>query len=300
MVKIETLEIFYRDKIGRTPENLRQGAGHFNVFKTDYTSGLPLPPQEAYRRRDFYKIILTHGRSQIQFADKTVQVQRQALLFLNPQIPYSADRSQIHQSFCVVFNQHFFHRYGNLYEYPVYQPGGTHIFELTDEQVGQAEEIFRRMLEEKASDYIYKYDVLRNLAMELIHFALKTQLSAAIQVKQPQNAADRINTLFTELLERHYAIDDTTQQVVLRSAADFARHMNIHVNHLNRALKAATGSTTSQLIAARCLREAQSLLSQSNWTVAEIAYALGFVEPAHFNAFFKKQTGITPRQFRMV
>nr|WP_295872475.1 AraC family transcriptional regulator [uncultured Chitinophaga sp.] len=300
MVKIETLEIFYRDKIGRTPENLRQGAGHFNVFKTDYTTGQLLPAPEAYRRRDFYKIILAHGKSEIQFADKTVQVQKQALLFLNPQIPYSADRSQIHNSFCVVFNQHFFHRYGNVHEYPVYQPGGTHIFELTDEQVSQAERIFQRMLEEKASDYHYKYDVLRNLAMELIHFALKTQLSSAVQIKQPQNAAERIAALFTEQLERHYAIDDTTQQVSLRSAADFARHMNIHVNHLNRVLKAATGSTTSRLIAARCLREAKSLLTQSNWTVAEIAYALGFLEPAHFNAFFKKQTGITPQQFRKV
>ncbi|SJZ79399.1 AraC-type DNA-binding protein [Chitinophaga eiseniae] len=300
MVKIETLEIFYRNKIGRTPENLRQGAGHFNVFKTDYTTDQPLPAPEAYRRRDFYKIILTRGKSEIQFADKTVQIQKQALLFLNPQIPYSADLSQIHNSFCVVFNQHFFHRYGNLYDYPVYQPGGTHIFELTDEQVRQATEIFQRMLEEKASDYVYKYDVLRNLAMELIHFALKTQLSSAVQIKQPQNAAERIAALFTELLERHYAIDDTTQQVSLRSATDFARHMNIHVNHLNRALKAATGSTTSRLIAARCLREAQSLLVQSNWTVAEIAYTLGFLEPAHFNAFFKKQTGITPQKFRMV
>lgn len=300
MVKVETLEIFYRDRIGQTPENLRRGAGHFNIFKTDYTIDQHLPNPETYRRRDFYKIILAHGKSELQLADKIIQIKKQALIFLNPQIPYSADLSQVHHSFCVVFNQHFFHRYGNLHEYPVYQPGGIHAFELTDEQVIQAEKIFQRMLEEKASDYVYKYDVLRNLVLELIHFALKTQLNSATQVKHPLNAAERIASLFTELLERHYAIDDTTQQVTLRSAADFARHMNIHVNHLNRALKAATGNTTSQLIAARCLREATSLLQQSSWSVAEIAYALGFLEPAHFYAFFKKHTGASPLTFRNV
>lgn len=300
MVKIETLEIFYRDKIGRTPENLRRGAGHFDIFKTDYTTGQPLPQPAAYRRRDFYKISLSRGKSEVQFADKTIQIKKQALLFLNPQIPCSGDQSQVNNSFCIVFNQHFFHRYGNLYEYPVYQPGGTPVFELTDEQAHQVENIFQRMLEEKASDYVYKYDVLRNLTLELIHFALKTQLSAATQAKPPHNAAERIATLFTTLLEQHYAIGDTTQQVSLRSAADFARHMNIHVNHLNRALKAVTGHTTSHLIAARCLSEAKSLLQQSSWSVAEIAYALGFLEPAHFNAFFKKQTGISPQKFRNV
>ncbi|MBC9908817.1 helix-turn-helix domain-containing protein [Chitinophaga varians] len=300
MVKVETLEIFYRDKIGRTPENLRHGAGHFDIFKTDYTSGLPLPSPEAYRRRDFYKISLSRGKSEVQFADKTIQIKKQALLFLNPQIPCSADQSQVNNRFCVVFNQHFFHRFGQLYEYPVYQPGGTSIFELTDEQVSQAEHIFQRMLEEKASDYVYKNDVLRNLTLELIHFALKTQLSAATQLKPPHNAAERIAALFTALLEQHYAINDTTQQVTLRSAADFARHMNIHVNHLNRALKAATGNTTSHIIAARCLREAKSLLKQSSWSIAEIAYALGFLEPTHFNAFFKKQTGTSPQKFRNV
>ncbi|HUX58460.1 MAG TPA: hypothetical protein VMV77_15925 [Bacteroidales bacterium] len=37
-------------------------------------------------------------------------------------------------SFCV-FNQHFFHQYGSLNQYSVFQPNGTHIFELSDEQV---------------------------------------------------------------------------------------------------------------------------------------------------------------------
>jgi AraC-like DNA-binding protein len=47
------------------------------------------------------------------------------------------------------------------------------------------------------------------------------------------------------------------------------------------------------------IREAKALLKHTGWNVAEIAYCLGFEEPAHFHHFFKKQTGITPTAFRV-
>jgi AraC-like DNA-binding protein len=43
---------------------------------------------------------------------------------------------------------------------------------------------------------------------------------------------------------------------------------------------------------------AKSLLRQTELSVKEIAYRLHFNEPTHFNAFFKKQTGFTPQQYR--
>lgn len=299
MANVETIADFYKKNIGSSPGNVSQDMGHFNVFQSEYSADNP-PNPSAYRRRDFYKITLSFGPSELQFADKIVQVKKQALIFLNPQIPYTADLSQVSNSYCLVFNQSFFHQHGHPAEYPVYQPGGIHAFELTDEQANSARSTFRRMLDEIDSDYLYKYDVLRTLVLELIHFALKTQLFAADRLEPRLNASERIAALFTELLERHYAIDDSTQRVALRSPADFAHHMNIHVNHLNRALKEVTAKTTSQLIAARCLTEAKTLLKQSTWNVGEIAYALGFLETAHFNAFFKKHTGATPLGFRNV
>ena len=52
------------------------------------------------------------------------------------------------------------------------------MFELTDEQAKRAEAIFLRMFDEINSDYVYKYDILRSLVLELIHFALKMQPSS--------------------------------------------------------------------------------------------------------------------------
>ncbi|ULQ53202.1 helix-turn-helix domain-containing protein [Flavihumibacter fluvii] len=299
MGKVETIEEFYRKKFDWIPDNLRKEIGHFNVFKLDPFVGDKAQPV-PYKRRDYFKIMLVIGNSEVHFADQVVEVKNQALTFSNPEIPYKWEHlDKIRSGVFCIFNPHFFHKYGNLQEYSVFQPGGTHIFELTDEQVDQVNTMYQRMFQEINSDYIHKYDVLRTLVFELIHFAMKMQPSAKFD-KQPINASKRISTLFLELLERQFPIDDNHQSVKLRSAADFANQLNIHVNHLNRAVKDTTGKTTTQIIAERILQEAKILLKHSAWSVSEIAYALGFTEVTHFNNFFKKHAQLSPLKFRSV
>jgi len=100
------------------------------------------------------------------------------------------------------------------------------------------------------------------------------------------------------LLERQFPIDDQHPAIKLRSASEFADQLNIHVNHLNRAVKETLQKTTTVVIAERVIQEAKILLRHSKWGVAEIAYALGFTEATHFNNFFKKHTQISPTKFR--
>jgi AraC family transcriptional regulator, transcriptional activator of pobA len=119
-------------------------------------------------------------------------------------------------------------------------------------------------------------------------------------VTQPINASQRISTLFLELLERQFPIDDLHQTMSLRSASDFASQLNVHVNHLNRAVKEATQKTTTQIVADRIVQESKILLKHSAWSVSEIAYALGFTEVTHFDNFFKKHVKVSPLKFRNV
>lgn len=297
MEKIETIEEFYKKKFDWMPGNFKNEIGHFNVFNLEPFVGEKAQPV-PYKRRDFYKIMLVKGNSKVHYADKVVEVKKQALSFSNPQIPYKWEHlDNISEgSFCI-FNQHFFHQYGNLNQYSVFQPNGTHIFELTDEQVEKIVAIYKRMFEEINSEYLYKYDVLRNLVFELLHFAMKMDPSANIE-NQQLNASQRISTLFLELLERQFPIDDTHQKIHLRTASDFANQLNVHVNHLNKAVKETTQKTTSQIIAERVLQESKILLKHSNWNVSEIAYALGFTEVTNFNNFFKKHLQLSPLKFR--
>ncbi len=297
MSKVESIEEFYTRKFGWMPENIRNGIGHINVFKLK-----PPPPGMEYvipyKRRDFYKITLVIGNSKVHYADKVVEVQKQALTFSNPQIPYKWEHvERIRDGFYCIFNQHFFHQFGNLLQYDVFQPGGTHLFELTDEQVSALLVIFEQMQEELASTYQYKYDLLRTRVSELLHFAMKLQPNI-ITVKQPVNASQRIATLFLELLERQFPIDENHQSLTLRSASDYAAQLNVHVNHLNKAVKETTDKTTSLIIAERVLQEAKILLKHSAWSVSEISYTLGYKEVTHFNNFFKKHMAISPLKFR--
>ena len=297
MDKIETLEEFYKRKFDWMPDNIRNEIGHFNVFKLDPYVGDQAKPV-PYKRRDFYKIMVLTGGSKVHYADKVVEVKKNAISFSNPHIPYKWEHTDKIRSgaFCI-FNQHFFHQYGNLNQYSVFQPNGTHIFELTDDQFKKVTVIFDRMFTEINSDYIHKYDVLRTLVFELLHFAMKMEPSAKFE-KQEMNASKRISALFLELLERQFPIDDSHRSVSHRSASDFANQLNVHVNHLNRAIKEITDKTTTVIISERILQESKILLKHSSWSVSEVAYSLGFKEVTHFNNFFKKHTNMNPTKFR--
>ena len=141
--------------------------------------------------------------------------------------------------------------------------------------------------------------MLRNLVFELLHFAMKMQPTSNLD-KRPINASQRISTLFLELLERQFPVDDSHPSIHLRTASGFAQQLNVHVNHLNRAVTETTDKTTSQIIADRILQESKILLKHSNWSVSEIAFSLGFTELTHFNNFFKKHVQISPLKFRNV
>lgn len=299
MDKLESIEDFYRKKLLFMPENLKKEIGHFNVFVLDDFMGCSAKPI-PYSRRDYFKISLIIGKNKVHYADKIVEIEKQVLFFANPQVPYNWEQLEEQQTgFFCVFTEAFFHQFGNLKEYPVFKPNGSPVFAIDDDQVEKIKSIFKQMIIEINSDYTYKYDVLRNLVFDLIHSAMKLQ-PANISVTQHSNASSRISSLFLELLERQFPIEDARQRFGLRSAADFADQLTIHVNHLNRALKETTQKTTSEIIAERILQEAKILLKHTDWNISEIAYSLGFEEPTHFNNFFKKNIQLTPTQFRVV
>ena len=300
MTKPVTLAEFYQSKIHWMPENLKQDIGHFNVFRLDDFVG-PTACHLPYSRKDFYKITLVTGRSNYHFADKTVEVRGNALLFANPMVPYDWEPLDDQQTgFFCIFTEAFLqrHLHAASLDLPMFKPGSQPLYSLNEEQRLAAKQLFEKMFTELNSDYAYKYDLLRNYVLELVHSALKLQ--PATTLYKDSSAATRIASLFTELLERQFPLETPGQQVRLRNAHAFASQLAVHVNHLNRSLKEVTGKTTTQLIADRLVQEAHALLKHTAWNVSEISYCLGFEEPAHFNNFFRKHAGTTPTAVRTV
>jgi AraC-like DNA-binding protein len=290
-----SLEDFYNRKFEWISENLSKDIGHVNVFRLPHPANKPVP----YRRRDFYKVTLCRGASRLHYADKVFSFENQALVFSNPFIPYKWEHIEDEVlGFYVIFNTVFFNQFGNLIQYEVFQSRGTHVFELDDHQFEHLCGIYEKIESELGSEYIHKYDAIRNLIYELIHFAMKTRPSNLIE-QLPINASQRIYWLFLELLERQFPIDENHTEIKLRAASDFADQLNIHINHLNRSVKETCGKTTSNLIGERLLQEAKIMLKQSKWNVSEIAFSLGFTSVKHFNNFFKKHTEMSPMKFRI-
>src|SRR5688572_8003524 len=209
MPKTETLEDFYRGKFNWLPDDLKKDIGHFNVFNLDDCVKPDAQPVQ-YTRRDFYKIALMRGQYLYHYADKSVEVSGTTLIFFNPQVPYTFEQlSGTPSGYFCIFKEAFFTERlrGGIKDLPMFIPGNKPGYILDETQDEYVSQVFRKMLDEIRSDYIYKYDLIRNYIMEIVHYALKIQPTETLY--QHTDANTRITSVFTELLERQFPIEST-------------------------------------------------------------------------------------------
>lgn len=302
MVKrnMSLLEFYTYLKVGRPdvviPNSVvnTQG-GHFDVFKRIGACSLNTAP---YIRKDFYKITLMIGKGILNYPQQKIVVDGSALLINNPVTPYSWETTSAVQSgyFCL-FTENFIRPHTEPFKDSLLSKiHDIPVILLNETQVKETTLIFKKMMSLKEDDYPFKNDLLQSYVKLIIHEALKMQ--PRDHHTRFNNAATRISNLFFGLLESQFPIRSTNQVLELRTANDFAERLNIHVNHLNHAVKELTGKTTSEHISKRIADEAIALLRHTEWNISEIGYCLGFEYPANFNLFFKRQTTASPKSFR--
>ena len=207
-----TLEQFYKEAAAFTgkelhhilPKGIDKEIGHFNVFDIANTIREVKQTQKMpYNRRAYYKISLIRGKNRAEYADKVIDVASNALLFATPKVPYHwipLDENQAGM-FCIFTKSFMEKQFGanRLDELPIFKTGGVPVFEITNKEADDLQLIFNKMEKEIATDYEFKYDLLRNYVSELIHQGQKLQPATIVQNKH--NASERIVALFIELLE---------------------------------------------------------------------------------------------------
>lgn len=82
------------------------------------------------------------------------------------------------------------------------------------------------------------------------------------------------------------------------TVGDYTAALDITADRLNTAIRRAAGRTPQDLIHARIMTEAATLLDSSPRQIGEIASSLGFRDAAYFSRFFKRLSGISPRTHR--
>lgn len=95
---------------------------------------------------------------------------------------------------------------------------------------------------------------------------------------------------FTQLIEAHYKEHWHITQ--------YTHALGIAESKLAKVCRQISHSVPKELVQERLLREAKRLLSHTLLTSSEIAYELGFHDPAYFSRFFKAKTGLTPISYR--
>lgn len=295
MEHFETLAEFSRQR-NIPAAGASHGVAPYGVFTLE-SNGFGNIRPAPYCRRSFYKIALIRGENRCHYADRSVALTGSMLLFFSPAVPYTWEPLSDETGYFCIFQEEFYAEgmRGSLGQLPMFAPGGKPSYQLAAGQDGQVSQIFEKMRAEQASDYCLKADLARAYLTELLHFALKLE-PTEVRYQHP-NANARLTGVFIELVQRQFSTP-AAQPVALKSARDFAGQLCVHVNHLNRAVRLTTGRTTTAHIFERVVGEAKSLLRFSSQNISEIGHRLGFEEPTHFYAFFRKQTGMSPSAFR--
>ncbi len=105
-----------------------------------------------------------------------------------------------------------------------------------------------------------------------------------------QERSERHFALFSQLVEQHFR-----EQLTL---AAYSARVGITAAYLNDICHKAAGRTALAVVHDRVLLEAKRNLLFTTLDVNQISDFLGFSEPAYFSRFFRRMTGVAPKQFR--
>ena len=112
-----------------------------------------------------------------------------------------------------------------------------------------------------------------------------------------ENINLEVITRFEKLLHDYFQ-SDHSQKYGLPSVSYFAHQLNLSANYFGDLVKKETGKSALDHIQMKLIDIAKDRIFDTESTISQIAYDLGFKYPQHFNRMFKKNTGHTPNEYR--
>jgi len=247
-------------------------------------------------RHDFFEVLyLLKGSGYHVIDANKYEIKPPCVFFMSPGQAHKLELSNDIEGYIFIFTADFYlinrSNQNSLIEFPffytIHQDNPPLLLE-NENDVRFFETLFRQSIEEIRQTGEYTVELLRSI-LDLI----LTTSAARYQVNESQLIKGKGQIL----VKRFFHLVEENNQKNL-SLSDYAGMIGVTPNHLTQTVKFMTGKTSSQIIKAKQLLEIKRLLVHTNLNVSEIANQLNFEDQSYFTKFFKRETGMTPLQYR--
>ena len=206
----------------------------------------------------------------------------------------------VNESYGILFTENFISKYAGV---SIYKSFPFLLFErqvplrTTEEFQMELKKIVMLMVHELKRNSPLKNKICANLLTRFL-LRIKQEYWEGYSINSSDSTKPDVVNDFMQNLEYHYSQLLAGKINRILYIKDYAEMQKLHENYLSSVLKEKTGKTGSQLIAEKTLMASKIFLRDSNLSLKEIAYMLGFSYSSYFSTFFKKQTGISPLDYR--
>lgn len=260
----------------------------------DRMEGKPDKPH----RHDYFTIILIEKARGVHNVDfKSYEMFDKSLFFIYPGQVHQVIASEKPTGWVLNFSRLFLVK-NNIPDkmiddvYLYNEHGETPPLPLNDEQFEYYRTIVNHISEYASLQLDYKSDALGALLKLLL---IQSNNHCSLQKDNDPQTLETGNHLvrkFKKLIETHF---NSKHKV-----SDYAHMLSVSSDYLNKSVKTLTGKSAKEYILHRIILEAKRSLLFTELSNKELAYQLGFEEPAHFSNFFKRYSGNSPLEFRQL
>ncbi|WP_153799241.1 AraC family transcriptional regulator [Foetidibacter luteolus] len=172
-----------------------------------------------------------------------------------------------------------------------FKPNAYAGLKLTDEDAASLLNFFKLIREKvEKNDYPYRKEIARNLIISLLYEIDALYQFHAAEATGKLTRKEELNMRFHNLLFLHFRNH--------RSVRFYADTLFVTPKYLSEVVKEITGKSAGQLIDEVVTLEAKVLLKIPGFTIAQVCMMLNFADQSSFGKFFKRATGISPKEYR--
>lgn len=262
----------------------------FSVSQIEFNKACTIPHNEKLNTYTIYWIQEGSGTYNIDF--NKYEFTNNVVFFLTPGQIFNVETEKIKKAYKLTFLKDFYciHTYdkevacngvlfNNIYETPFIKP--------SKKETNKLNIILENLVDEFQQEETAQHDMLQAYLKQFIVQAVRIK-KESFRLKEDKET--RLFKDFSLLVEQEFK--------TLHSVSAYAKRLGVSPKSITKHFKKMGINTPSNLIKNRILLEAKRMLIYTDLSIKEIAYKLGFNDPAYFTRFFSKTVLKSPLQFK--